>query len=327
MQNIKLLTSEEIKALITMEEAIDVMKTAFMDLSLGKYRMPVRTVTDFGADGLSLFYKPSFLPAEERIGIKLLSQSKGKPKHGNPAIQGIMILIDSDTNSIIGLLDGAYLTALRTGAASGIATRLLSRKESQVLALFGAGAQGYTQFRAVCCERTVKRAYIHDINPEAVERFIEYFKPHTDVELVHAADLSSLEEADIICTATNSHKPLFPLDKLKPGVHINAIGSYNHRMHELPEDLFTVASLFVDHKESCFAESGDIIDPVNKGTFKAGNYKGEIGELIASKIRGRTSPDEITVFKSVGVAIQDLAIASFAYKKACQANIGNDIEI
>jgi ornithine cyclodeaminase/alanine dehydrogenase-like protein (mu-crystallin family) len=98
-------------------------------------------------------------------------------------------------------------------------------------------------------------------------------------------------------------------------------------MHELPEDLFTVASLFVDHKESCFAESGDIIDPVNKGTFKAGNYKGEIGELIASKIRGRTSPDEITVFKSVGVAIQDLAIASFAYKKACLANIGNDIEI
>lgn len=327
MQKIRLLTSADIKDLISMEEAIEVMKMAFMNLSLGKYRMPVRTVTDFGGDGLSLFYKPSFLPAEEKIGIKLLSQSKGKPKHGNPAIQGIMILIDTETNSIIGLLDGTYLTALRTGAASGIATRLLSRDESSVLALFGAGAQGYTQFRAVCCERPVKRAHIHDINPEAVERFIEYFKPETDVELVHAKDLSSLKEADIICTATTSHKPLFPLTMLKPGVHINAIGSYNPQMHELPEDLFSVASLFVDHKESCFAESGDILDPVKKGTFKTGNYKGEIGELISSKIPGRSSKDEITVFKSVGVAIQDLAMASFAYKRACDAGTGHDIEI
>jgi ornithine cyclodeaminase/alanine dehydrogenase-like protein (mu-crystallin family) len=98
-------------------------------------------------------------------------------------------------------------------------------------------------------------------------------------------------------------------------------------MHELPEDLFSVASLFVDQKESCFAESGDILDPVKKGTFKTANYKGEIGELISSKITGRTSPDEITVFKSVGVAIQDLAMASFAYKKACQAGTGNDIKI
>ncbi|MCJ7819649.1 MAG: ornithine cyclodeaminase family protein, partial [Bacteroidales bacterium] len=231
MQNIKLLTSADIKDLVSMEEAIEVMKVAFNDLSLGNYRMPVRTITDFGDDEVSLFYKPSFLPSEDRIGVKLLSQSKGKPLHGNPAIQGIVILIDSESNSIIGLLDGTYLTALRTGAASGIATRLLAREESSVLALFGASTQGYTQFEAVCCERPVKRAYIHDINPEAVERFIEYFKPHTDVELVHAADLSSLKEADIICTATNSHKPLFPLNMLKPGVHINAIGSYNHQMH------------------------------------------------------------------------------------------------
>ena len=327
MQNIKLLTSADIKDLISMEEAIEVMKMAFGDLYLGKYRMPVRTVTDLGDNELSLFYKPSFMPADDRIGIKLLSQSKGKPLQGNPAIQGIMILINSETNSIIGLLDGTYLTALRTGAASGIATRLLSRSESSVLALFGAGAQGYTQFSAVCCERAIKRAYISDLDSETAERFIDFFKEKTEIELVHATDLSCLKEADIICTATPSGKPLFPLDMLKKGVHINAVGSYNPKMQELPDDLFSVASLFVDQKDSCFSESGDIIVPMKKGTFKPKNYKGEIGGLISSKIIGRVSPDEITVFKSVGLAIQDLAMANFAYTKACRGNIGQDIKI
>ena len=327
MQNIKLLTTADIKDFISMEEAINVMKLAFKNLSLGKYQMPVRTITDFGDAGLSLFYKPSFMPSEDMIGIKLLSQSKGKPSSANPAIQGIMILINSETNSVVGLLDGTYLTALRTGAASGIATRLLSRKESSVLALFGAGAQGYKQFEAVCCERNIKRAYIYDINSQAVERFIDFYKPETGVELVHASDLSYLKEADIICTATPSGKPLFPLNMLKKGVHINAIGSYSPKMQELPDGLFLTASLFVDHKDSCFAESGDIINPMSKGTFKSENYKGEIGELISAKITGRMTPDEITVFKSVGVAIQDLAIASFAYTKACQADKGQNIKI
>lgn len=327
MQNIRLLTSEEIKNLISMKEAIDIMKLAFSDLSMGRYLMPVRTVTDFDSGAISLFYKPSFLPADNRIGIKLLSQSRGRPLQGNPAIQGIMILINSENNSIIGLLDGTCLTALRTGAASGIATRLLSRSESSVLALFGAGAQGYTQFEAVCCERAIRRAYIYDISSEAVKRFIDFFRPATDVELLPGTDLSYLREADIICTATTSLKPLFPTDMLKKGVHINAIGSYSPKMQELPDNLFSVASLYVDHRESCFSESGDIIIPVSKGTFNPGNYKGEIGELISSKIAGRTSQDQITVFKSVGVAIQDLAIASFAYAKACETGIGNDIKL
>lgn len=310
-----------------MKEAIEVMKLAFSDLSMSKYLMPVRTVTDFGSGAITLFYKPSFLPAEAMIGIKLLSQSRGKPLQGNPAIQGIMMLIDSESNSIIGLLDGSYLTALRTGAASGIATRLLSRSESSVLALFGAGAQGYTQFEAVCCERAIRRAYIYDISPEAVGRFIDFFKPKTDIELLHGEELSSLKEADIICTATTSGKPLFVSDMLKKGVHINAIGSYKPEMQELPDDLFSVAALYVDHKDSCFSESGDIIIPLGKGTLNPDNYKGEIGELISSKITGRTSHEQITVFKSVGVAIQDLAIASFAYRKACEAGKGHDINI
>jgi len=144
---------------------------------------------------------------------------------------------------------------------------------------------------------------------------------------VNATDLSYLKEADIICTATPSGKPLFPFDMLKKGVHINAIGSYSPKMQELPDELFSVASLFVDQKDSCFSESGDIIVPMKKGTFIPENYKGELGALITSKIGGRTSPDEITVFKSVGLAVQDLAMANFAYTKACRDNIGQDIKI
>lgn len=327
MQSIKILSSADIKGLVTMKEAIDVMEMAFKELYLGNFQMPLRTITDFGEDELSLFYKPSFMPKEEMIGVKLLGQSKKKSTNGNPTIQGIVVLISSTTNSIVGILDGTYLTALRTGAASGIATRYLARKESSVLAVFGAGAQGYSQFEAICCERNIKKAYIYDIDSTAADRFANCYKSWSSTELVPTKDLSCLKEADIICTATNSYKPLFPLNMLKKGVHINAIGSYNPTMQELPDDLFSTASLYVDQKDSCFAESGDIIIPMNKGTFKLENYKGEIGELISSGGNGRTSSSEITVFKSVGLAIQDLAIANYAYNKSSKENIGQVIKI
>jgi ornithine cyclodeaminase/alanine dehydrogenase-like protein (mu-crystallin family) len=327
MQSIKILSSTDIKVMVSMKEAIDVMGMAFKELYQGNFQMPLRTITDFGEDELSLFYKPSFMPKEEIVGVKLLGQSKKKSTNGNPTIQGIVVLINSKTNSIVGILDGTYLTALRTGAASGIATRYLARKESSVMAIFGAGAQGHSQFEAICCERNITKAYIYDIDSTAADRFANYYKSWSSSVLIPTNELSCLNEVDIICTATNSCKPLFSLKMLKKGVHINAIGSYNPTMQELPDDLFTSASLYVDQKDSCFAESGDIIIPISKGTFKPENYKGEIGELIASKVTGRTSSSEITIFKSVGLAIQDLAIANYAYTKACEENIGQVINI
>ena len=326
MGTIKILSSADIKQLVTMKEAIEVIERAYRDLSAGTPQMPLRTITDLGEKELTLFYKPSFMPSIKTVGIKLLSQYKQTAPSGRATIQGIVILIDSENNSTRAIIDGTYLTALRTGAASGAATRKLARTDASVMALFGTGAQGYTQFEAVCAVRDIKKVYLFDLNPEAIQRFLDFYKSATDIELC-AGNPEALKEADIICTVTNSKRPLFKKEMLKKGVHINAIGSYNPCMQELPEDIFTSASLIVDHKDSAFSESGDIIIPQNKGLLDLTHYKGEIGDILTGKTKGRENDEEITVFKSVGIAIQDLATAQYAFQKACKANIGNDITI
>lgn len=157
MNTIKILSSEDIKNLVSMKEAINTIATAFCDLSAKNVNMPLRTITDFGENELTLFYKPSLMPSLHSVGIKLLSQYKTGSKNGHPTIQGIVVLIDPENNTTQAILDGTYLTALRTGAASGVATRALSREDSETFVLFGAGAQGYTQFEAVCCARNIKK--------------------------------------------------------------------------------------------------------------------------------------------------------------------------
>lgn len=310
-----------------MEEAIETVVTAYSELSEGNIRMPLRTITDFGKEQLSIFYKPSSVDSIHTTGVKLLSHRKQGSINGNPALQGLVILIDSDNNTTKAIIDGAYLTALRTGAASGVATRYLARPDSSVLVIFGAGAQAYTQFEAVCCERAIEKAYIFARTENSVRKFIDYYQGRTSVEILVGNNLDVLSEADIICTATPSEYPLFPTEKLKKGVHINAVGSYSTSMQELPDDIFLDSSLFVDHRESCFSETGDIIIPLSKGLLPEKNYKGELGDLINGKIDGRGSEDEITVFKSVGIAIQDLITGHYAYEKACREHIGTAVTL
>ena len=325
MNTLKILSSQDVKNLVSMPEAIETVVTAYRELSEQHVQMPVRTITNFGEKELTLFYKPSLVSSIHTTGIKLLSHRKQAATDGNPALQGLVVLIDSQTNTTQAILDGTYLTALRTGAASGVATRYLAREDASVLAIFGAGAQAYTQFEAVCCVRPIKEAYIFANTESSVSRFIEYYKGKTDVELIAAKSLDVLSQADVICTATPSSKPLFAVENLKRGVHINAIGSYSEAMQELPDDMFLDSSLFVDHRESCFAETGDILVPLSKGLLPDNNYKGEIGDLITQRIGGRTSYSEITVFKSVGIAIQDLITAHYAYQKACEMNVGTTV--
>lgn len=327
MGAIKILSSADIKKLVPMSEAIGVVGEAYRDLSGNKVGMPLRTITDLGENELTLFYKPSYMPTIGTVGIKLLSQYKQTPHAGRATIQGIVILIDAATNMTRAIVDGTYLTALRTGAATGVATQCLARKDASVLALFGAGAQGYTQFEAVCCVRKIKKVYIFDLNPEAIQKFIDFNRFHTEIEFCVGKDTDVLREADIICTVTNSKKPLFEKGVLKKGVHINAIGSYNPQMRELPEDILASASLIVDHKDSCFSESGDIIIPMSEGVLDLKHYKGEIGDVLTGKAKGRESDDEITVFKSVGIAVQDLATAAYAYRKSCECCVGNEVTI
>jgi len=199
---------------------------------------------------------------------------------------------------------------------SGLATKYLARKDSNKLAIFGCGAQGRTQMQAVMNVREIAEVYLFDTDKAAMETFISDMQCSTDASLIECNNQEVLQEVDIICTATGAKKPLFRPEHLKRGVHINAIGAYKPDMQEIDSEIIKESSLFVDQREACLAEPGDILIPLNMGLIQSDHILADLGELASNKHQGRKSEDEYTVFKSVGLAVQDLYVANELYLRS-----------
>ena len=312
---IKIITSNDLEGVISMDDAIKLMSLAFRNFSNKQCYVPPRSVNDIPEKDLTIILKPAYMEAIGRTGIKILSQNEGNRNTNLPTITGIILLIDTDTGQILALMDGAYITALRTGAASGLASDYLARKDAEILAIFGCGVQGRTQLEAVNSVRNIKRVYVYDIDSVAAENFLKAMRNKFDFEILHTDDPGHLKEVDIICTSTNSQSPLFLMNHIKEGVHINAIGSYKPRMQEIDPEIIKNSRLYVDSVESCVRESGDIIIPIKGGQISEDHIIGEIGNVVAGNAQGRKSEKDITVFKSVGIAIQDLVVANEAFQR------------
>jgi ornithine cyclodeaminase/alanine dehydrogenase-like protein (mu-crystallin family) len=319
---IRIIKAGEIKQHYSMSKAIDAMHRAFYSLSSGESFVPLRFVSELPSNEMLMLFKPAYVEKEKRVTVKFLTQRGSGFMQGIPTIQGIVLVIDADTGEILSMMDGEYITALRTGAASGLATRCFARENAETMALFGCGSQGRTQLEAVVCERNIKKVFVFDKYKDAADIFIKEMKEKLQVNIVYADDISLLKEADIICTATNSTTPLFRKEDVKDGVHINAIGSFQPHMQELDPYLIKDARVFVDQAESCLKESGDLIKPKIEGIIPDNHIAGEIGGYLMNKIAGRQSENEITVFKSVGVAIQDFAVATDIYNSSIEKSYG-----
>ncbi len=315
-KDIKLLSSEEIQNLISMGEAINAMEQAFASFSDGSSQVPQRYVSAICK--LDLFYKPAYNEKLERIAVKIITQKKSGNLPGIPAILGVVLLLDIKTGAILAIMDGAYITALRTGAAGGIATKMLARKDTESVAVFGCGVQGKTQLEAACNVRSIKRALLYDHNTDAANKFKTEMEGKLNISISVEKNLDYLKQAGIICTATNSEKPLFHLKDISKGVHINAIGSYKPNMQELDPFIIKNGKLLVDSRESVLKESGDLIKPISEHIFTHAVIEAEIGELINKKASGRRNDDEITIFKSVGLGVQDLFLANSIFEKYSQ---------
>lgn len=321
----RIIKAGDIKKFYSMANAIDAMAVAFASLSAGESYVPMRYVTKLPTNELLMLFKPAYMAKEKRVSVKFLTQRESGFIAGIPTIQGIVLVIDSITGEILSIMDGEYLTALRTGAASGLATRCFARKNAQTLALFGCGSQGKTQLEAVICEREIKKILIFDTNKELAEKFIIDMQKRFNIEMIFATDTRLLKEADIICTATNSQKPLFKREDIKEGVHINAIGSFQPHMQELDPLVIKDARVFLGQAEPCLKESGDLIKPILENLIDESHIAGEIGGFLLNKISGRESEKQITVFKSVGVAIQDYAVATDIYNSSVEQGFGIEI--
>ena len=327
---LRILGADDVRAALPMADAIRAMKDAFRQFSAGQADVPLRSRLEVPqAGGLALFM-PAFLKESGDLAVKAVSVFPGNVELGLPTIHALVIAFDSRTGAPTAVMEGAALTALRTGAASGAATDVLARAESSVLACFGSGAQARTQIEAVCTERPIRQVRIFSLDPDSARRMAA----DLDGQTASGARLSlaaSAEEAvsgaDVICTATTSSTPVFADHALAEGVHINAIGAFTPEMQEIDPATVARARIFVDSRNACLAEAGDLIQPLRSGLITESAIEAELGQVLAGEKRGRLSAAEITLFKSVGLAVQDAVAAGAILRRAETEGLGRIIEM
>lgn len=322
-----ILNKNDVMSVLEMKDCMDQVENAFAELSNGTAVLPLR-IGITPPDGLAL-YMPAYLKEMKALACKVVTVYKNNPsKHSMPTTIGKVLLQDPDTGDVICIMDGGYLTAVRTGAVSGVATKYLAREGDNLVAgIFGAGVQAKMQLWAVAVARKLSKALVYDISDEAAGKFAEEMSQKLGITVEKVSTSDAILEADIICTATSSGTPLFDGKKIKPGTHINGIGSHTPNARELDTETVKRAKFIGDSKEACFKEAGDIIIPMAEGAITESHFYGELGELITEKKEGRINNDEITIFKSNGLAIQDTATAMLVYQKAIQENVGITVEI
>jgi alanine dehydrogenase len=331
----RILSARDVRAAVTMPAAIAGMREAFAQLASGSAQVPQRSVlTQAGRDATTLVM-PAWLPQGGQLGVKVVSVVPGNVAAGLPAVPAVVLLLDAATGQARALMDGTYLTALRTGAASGLATDLLARPEATVAALLGAGGQAPYQLEAICTVRPIERVWIINRTQARAERLAEQVRewPATlrprevRVAALGEAARAAVEEADVIATATSAREPLFPGGWVRAGTHVNAIGAFTPDARELPAELVARARIVVDQRAAALAEAGDVTLAIAAGAITAEAIHAELGELVLGTRPGRTSPEEITVFKSVGSAAQDVVVAELAYREALRRGLGVETDL
>jgi ornithine cyclodeaminase/alanine dehydrogenase len=323
-----LLNRDDVMKVLDMAQCMEVVEKAFAELANGTAVLPPR-INLFTEEGLGL-YMPAYLREMGALACKVVTSYVNNPvKHKFPTILGKVLLQDPATGDVICIMDGGYLTAVRTGAVSGVATRYLARQDrGQKVGIFGAGAQARTQLWAMTIARDIGKAYVYDVDDEAVERFIAEMAPRLQLDIVKASSpVQVLEEVDIICTATSSPTPLFDGSKVREGTHINGVGSHTPNARELGTAIIKRSKIIADSYDACLNEAGDIMLPIKEGAIDKSHLYAELGEVITGRKPGRTDSREITLFKSNGLAIQDVAAAKLVYDKAVQAGIGTSVEL
>jgi alanine dehydrogenase len=326
--NVRVLSADDIRSAISMAEAIEAVAGGFAQLSSGGASAPLRT--SLGSSGGTSLFMPAYLPDSETTALRIVSVCPHNPLQGLPTVIAIVAVIDGRTGSPLALMDGTYLTALRTGAASGAATDLLARQDAKVLALFGAGAQGRTQLQAVCTVRAIEEVRVFDPDPRASRRLVTEMAGQGGVPtnvLLADSPRKAVENAGIVVTATTSQQPVFEGADIGLGTHINAIGAYTPEMRELDETIVSRAKIVVDTREGCLAEAGDLIKPIQSGVIGPTDIHAELGEVVRGAKAGRESREEITLFKSVGTAVQDAAVARAALDRAGQQDLGTVVTL
>ncbi|CAM2907852.1 ornithine cyclodeaminase family protein [Legionella worsleiensis] len=321
--SLRLLSLAEVKQSITMSQAIDAMECAFTQLANQQVKLPLRTGISIDEEKALTLTMPAYLAQEKTLGLKVVSIFPNNLAKNSPSINGFIMLLDASTGQPKVLMDAAYLTALRTGAISGLATKYFAQDNANHAAIIGSGAQSLAQLEAINSVRTIKRVSIWSRNIKNAEEFAKKVEKQYDINVYEQVS-QAVRDADIICTVTGSTEPLIHLNDVQPHVHINAIGSHSRTMQEISQDVLGHSVVFVDQLEAVLSESGEIIKAVEQKTLKKEAII-EIGQWLLHK--EVDYKNHSTVFKSVGLAIQDLSVAEVVYRNALKNNLGINFSI
>jgi len=322
-----LLSKEEIRKVFTMRDAIEANKRAFQLLVDGKCNAPLRTnIQAPGQDGCFLFM-PAYVEEMDTASLKIVNVFPHNIDQGLPSLPAQVMLIDGKTGVVQSLMDGICVTQIRTGAASGAAFDVLARKECKTGALIGTGGQGAAQLEAMLEARKLEEVRVYGLHYDRTEAFVKRMQEemeHYKTRILPARSSDeAIQDADLIITATPADHPVFDGAKVKKGATISCIGSYQPHMQEMdPVGLTRASKIYFDSEEAVLSEAGDILIPLEDGTITKDDFTGDLGSVIKGEVTGRENDEEIIVFKSVGVATQDLVAAREIYDKAVKAGIG-----
>lgn len=329
-----ILTKEDMKKAFSMREAIEADKEALKLLSLGKSDIPLRTNLAIPEHhGQSLFMPGYIAGGEPALGIKIISIYPANIDKGIPSAPSTMICLDAETGMVSAVMDGTYLTQLRTGAVQGAATDILANPDARIGALFGTGGQAATQLEAMLTVRPLREVRVYDLNRERCLQFAwDMDKKFSEIYGVAILPSSSPEEAvqdaDIITTVTTSKTATFEARHVKKGAHINGVGAYTPEMHEIPAKLVQWADRIIfDTMEGVLAEAGDMIAPLKEGLVTYDRYQGELGQVLLGEVDGRLDREELTIFKTVGTAALDVYVADRILRKARELKIGTELPL
>ena len=324
-----LLNRETIQGLLNMDDTIQILEQAFAELAKETSIMPPRVaVSDADKNGWYAFM-PAQLKNMGALGIKSVTVYKDNPsKHNLPATLATIILMDNETGKTVSVMDGGYLTAMRTGAVSGLATKYLARKNATVAGVLGTGVQARAQLLGMAAAHKLESivCYSED-TPENRQKFASGMSEELGITTTVAASTREVvERSHILALATTATTPIIDSDWVQEGTHINAIGSHAPGVRELDTATVVKSKIVCDQVQACLAEAGDIRIPIEEGALAEGDIYGEIGELVTGTKQGRENDQEITLFKSVGLSIQDISVAHYVYQKALEQGVGTEFE-
>lgn len=327
-QHFRLLSEAHVAALLPLADLIDTMEAALAQFSAGEVLQPVRTVLSVGPQQAFFGLMPAYVTNPPQLGAKLVTVFGDNHSHGLPSHLATILLLDPDTGALVALMDGRYITEARTAAVSAVSARHLARADAATLAILGTGVQARSHLEALALVRPLGDVRVWSPKAASRDRFVADMRGHVTATLSAAATAeAAVRGADLIVLVTSSPTPVIDDAWVMPGAHVMSVGACRADQREMDPALVARSRLVVDSRAAALVESGDVVLGMAEGRFEAAHVLGELGDVVRGRVQARRGPDDVTVFKSLGLAVEDVAAADLVYRRALAAGAGTELTL